>query len=229
MRVVIAAELGRLREGLRTMLVSLLDLEALTVVDNRPWALEAMRSEQPDLIILDSCLFDEDTATFVCAVKQERKDVRCIVVAERLGQFQPLLDAGTDKVLLKGFSAAEVEAPVGIIDLAPTFCQIAGAEVPDSMESQPLPRTQAEAEEQGREVVFTQYESHTPDAHIIMNAARDERYTCIQYEGTATYEGTEGELYDNWPSFFRGVSRRFNYQWTMNMTGGVLQECCQRV
>ena len=43
--------------------------------------------------------------------------------------------------------AAEVEAPVGIIDLAPTFCQIAGAEIPDWMESQPLPKNETEAKE----------------------------------------------------------------------------------
>jgi len=92
--------------------------------------------------------------------------------------------------------AAEVTGPVGIVDLAPTFCTIAGAKVPDWMEGQPLPTSQTEAEKQGREVVFTQYESHTPDAHIIMNAARNERYTCIAYERTPTYEGTEGELYD---------------------------------
>jgi hypothetical protein len=29
-----------------------------------------------------------------------------------------------------------------------------------------------------------------------MNAAKDERYTCIAYERTGTYDGTEGELYD---------------------------------
>ncbi len=92
--------------------------------------------------------------------------------------------------------AAEVNAPVGIIDLAPTFCQIAGVDVPDCMESQPLPTSETVADQQNRKVVFTQYESHTPDAHIIMNAARDERYTCIAYERTPTYDGTEGELYD---------------------------------
>ena len=92
--------------------------------------------------------------------------------------------------------AAEVKAPVGIVDLAPTFCQIAGVEVPEWMEGRPLPSSQEEAEKQNRQVVFSQYESHTPDADIIMNAARNERYTCIQYERTKTYAGTEGELYD---------------------------------
>lgn len=95
-----------------------------------------------------------------------------------------------------GIAAAEVSAPVGIIDLAPTFCKIAGAEAPEWMEGSPLPTTQSEAKGQDRKLVFTQYESHTPDTHIIMNAARDERYTCIKYEATPTYGGTEGELYD---------------------------------
>ncbi len=92
--------------------------------------------------------------------------------------------------------AAEVEAPVGLIDLAPTFCQIAGTEVPEWMEGRPLPTSQEEAEAQGRETVFTQYESHTPDASIVMNAVYADGFRCIAYERTATYEGTEGELYN---------------------------------
>lgn len=91
---------------------------------------------------------------------------------------------------------AVVNAPVGLIDLAPTFCQITGTEVPEWMEGRPLPTNQAEAEGQERQTVFTQYESHTSDASIIMNAAHTNRYTCISYERTQTYEGTEGELYD---------------------------------
>jgi len=59
---------------------------------------------------------------------------------------------------------------VGMIDLAPTFCQIAGGEVPEWMEGQPLPASDDEAQGQGRQTVYTQYESHTPDASIIMNA-----------------------------------------------------------
>ncbi len=96
----------------------------------------------------------------------------------------------------KGVPAASIQAPVGIVDLAPTFCKIAGIDVPDYMEGTPLPINETEAKEQDREFVFTQYESHVPDAQIIMDAVRDERYTCIKYEQTATYDGTEGELYD---------------------------------
>ena len=64
------------------------------------------------------------------------------------------------------------------------------------MESQPLPASQAEAEEQSREVVFTQYESHTPAASIIMNSMYANNIVCTLYERTKTYDGTEGELYN---------------------------------
>ena len=120
MQVVIAAESGRLRDGLRAMLDSVLALETIAVVDDGPSALEAIRSGQPDLIILDAHLFDEDIAEFVCAISQERNGARCLVIADRLGQFRPILHAGADKVLLKGFSAAELSAAVGqLLDQAP--------------------------------------------------------------------------------------------------------------
>jgi arylsulfatase A-like enzyme len=91
--------------------------------------------------------------------------------------------------------AAEVTAPVGLIDLAPTFCKIAGGEVPEWMEGQRRPASDQEAQTQGRETVYTQYASHTPDASIIMNAVYADGYRCIVYERSMTYEGTEGELY----------------------------------
>jgi DNA-binding NarL/FixJ family response regulator len=112
MRVMIVAEPGRLRDGLQAMLDSFPALETVAVVDDGPSALEAIRSGRSDLVILDAHLFDEGTADLVCAIKQEGNGARCVVVADRLGQFQPLLDAGADAVLLKGFSAAELRTAV---------------------------------------------------------------------------------------------------------------------
>jgi hypothetical protein len=43
---------------------------------------------------------------------QEWNGAYCLVVTGRLGQLQPVLDAGADKVLLRGFSAAELSAAV---------------------------------------------------------------------------------------------------------------------
>lgn len=110
MRVMIVAESGRLRDGLQAMLDSFLALETVSAVEDGPAALEAIRSEQPDIVIVDADLFDEDTVDWVATIKQEWNGVRCLVVAGRLAQFHPLLDAGADKVLLKGFSAAELRS-----------------------------------------------------------------------------------------------------------------------
>ncbi len=112
MRVMIVAEPGRLREGLQAMLDSFPSLETVAVVDDGPSALEAIRSGRPGLVILDTYLFDEGTADLVRAIKQGWNGTDCIVVADSLRHFQPLLDAGADKVLLKGFSAAELRAAV---------------------------------------------------------------------------------------------------------------------
>lgn len=94
--------------------------------------------------------------------------------------------------------AAVVDSPVGHIDLGPTFCQLAGIDVPEWMDGSPLPVSDKQGDEQGREYTFTQYESHTPDASIVMNSmfSSKDNVKCVLYERSKTYEGNEGELYD---------------------------------
>jgi arylsulfatase A-like enzyme len=91
--------------------------------------------------------------------------------------------------------AADVHAPVGVMDIPATICDIAGVDVPEWMEGRPLPKDEAEASAQGREHVFTQYESYTPDCDIRMNTVFKDGWTCTLYDRTRTYDGTEGELY----------------------------------
>lgn len=92
--------------------------------------------------------------------------------------------------------SAVVNKPVGAIDVPATFCNIAGIDVPDWMDGKPLPVSDTHAEEQTREYSFTQYESHTSDASIVMNSVFSNGIKCVLYERTKTYDGTEGELYD---------------------------------
>jgi arylsulfatase A-like enzyme len=96
----------------------------------------------------------------------------------------------------RGVAPADVNAPVGLIDIPATICEVAGVEVPDWMEGRPLPVSDDAAAAQGREHVFTQYESYTPDAQIKMNAVYADGWICNVYERTETYAGTEGELYN---------------------------------
>ncbi len=92
--------------------------------------------------------------------------------------------------------AAVVNSPVGLLDLAPTFMDIAGAEIPDWVDGRSLPKSQQEADSQGRQAVYTQFEGHTPECSIIMNSVYADGKKCVQYLPTFTYEGTEGEFYD---------------------------------
>ncbi|MFT5014042.1 MAG: arylsulfatase A-like enzyme [Patiriisocius sp.] len=97
----------------------------------------------------------------------------------------------------EGVIPAEVTKPVGHLDLASTFCAIAGIAEPDYCEGKVLPTSDAVAEEQSREIMLTEWDSehgHT-DMHI-KSIYHDEGWLCTVYEPSFMYQGTEGELYD---------------------------------
>ncbi|MCA9664259.1 MAG: sulfatase-like hydrolase/transferase [Myxococcales bacterium] len=109
---------------------------------------------------------------------------------------------------------AVVPEPVGHVDLAPTFCRIAGLEVPSWIEGRALP---VAAGESGREAVLTTFDSQFAavgmhlqtvfvDGHIFTRYAPSTRdaggrfplYELVWLRGSRIprYDGSEGELYD---------------------------------
>lgn len=94
-------------------------------------------------------------------------------------------------------SPAEVTAPVGHLDLAATFCQIAGINTPDWVEGKPLPATDAQAEAQSREFILTEWDSeHGPVDMHIKSIYHKDGWLCTCYEPSSLYDGSEGELYN---------------------------------
>jgi arylsulfatase A-like enzyme len=91
-----------------------------------------------------------------------------------------------------GIQPAEVPEPVGQLDLAPTFCRIAGLPVPDWMEGAPLPT----APGSGRERVITEWDSQFPHIDMHLRTIYRDGWVCTVYEPGRLYAGTEGELYD---------------------------------
>jgi arylsulfatase A-like enzyme len=92
----------------------------------------------------------------------------------------------------RGESANVVGCPVGQVDLAPTFCRIAGVPVPEWMQGRPLPL----AEDASREHIFTEWDSNVFDIDVhVRSLYRDSMLVTIYEQGTA-HDGTEGELYD---------------------------------
>lgn len=93
-----------------------------------------------------------------------------------------------------GQSPAEIGAPVGHLDLAPTFCDIAGVPVPEWMEGRPLPRGEPDP---WRDHVLTEWRSeHGPVSIGLDSICHADNWLLTRYRKGSLYDGTEGELYD---------------------------------
>lgn len=91
-----------------------------------------------------------------------------------------------------GVDTAVVTAPVGLVDLAPTFCSIAGVERPDWMEGGGLPM----ADGRGPERVLTEWDSELFGVGVHLRTITRDRWVCTAYRPGTVHDGTEGELYD---------------------------------
>jgi arylsulfatase A-like enzyme len=111
-----------------------------------------------------------------------------------------------------GIAAEVIDAPVGLVDLAPTFCRIAGVTPPTWMEGAPLPTTR----DVERPPVLTTFDSQFAAVGMHLRTICDGRWLCTAYEPSdhrggafpfywavwgrgsqvPRYDGTEGELYD---------------------------------
>ena len=126
---------------------------------------------------------------------------------------------------------AEVSEPVGLVDLAPTFCAIAGLEPPAWMEGAVLPERAGSA----RERVITTFDSQFAPVGMHLRTIYRDGWLCTVYEprtrdrggrwplywsiwgrGTEVpeYTGHEGELYDcredprQWHNLWSDPARR---------------------
>ena len=94
-----------------------------------------------------------------------------------------------------GTKPTKVKAPVGHLDLAPTFCDVAGIERLEQMEGKPLPKSDGESLD--REFVLTEWDSeHGPIDMHLKSIFRRDGWLCTSYEKSSLYDGTEGELYN---------------------------------
>jgi arylsulfatase A-like enzyme len=86
------------------------------------------------------------------------------------------------------------DAPVGQVDFAPTFCEIAGVEPAEWMEGSALPHSGAAAAK--REAVFTEWDSEFNGTSVSLRTLYRDRWIVTAYNKSSIYDGSEGELYD---------------------------------
>jgi arylsulfatase A-like enzyme len=93
-------------------------------------------------------------------------------------------------------AAAVVTKPVGHVDLAPTFCAIAGVPVPTWMEGKPLPVDDSDAVARGFERVLTEWDSELFGVGVHLRTITRDQWVCTTYLPGTAHDGSEGELYD---------------------------------
>ncbi|MEY4174931.1 MAG: hypothetical protein RI900_2096 [Actinomycetota bacterium] len=94
-----------------------------------------------------------------------------------------------------GAAASTVTRPVGLVDLAPTFCRIAGLAVPDWMEGKPLPTDDADADTRGFERSLTEWDSELFGVDVHLRTITRNGWVCTTYQPGFSHDGSEGELY----------------------------------
>jgi len=91
--------------------------------------------------------------------------------------------------------ASTVTAPVGLVDIAPTCCAIAGIPVPSWMEGRALPVDDADASARGFERVLTEWDSELFGIGVHLRTITRDGWVCTTYQPGHLHDGSEGELY----------------------------------
>ena len=92
----------------------------------------------------------------------------------------------------RGIAPAVIDCPVGLIDLAPTFCALAGVEPPAFLEGRPLPTSPDEP----TRPVLTEWDSELFGVDVHLRTITHDGYVCTTYLPGTVHDGSEGELYD---------------------------------
>jgi arylsulfatase A-like enzyme len=93
-----------------------------------------------------------------------------------------------------GVAPAVVTQPVGLVDLAPTFCAAAGLPAEPWMEGEALPVDDRAAGRSGR--VVTEWDSQLLGVEVHLRTITRDGWVCTAYAPGTVHDGTEGELYD---------------------------------
>ncbi len=106
-----------------------------------------------------------------------------------------------------GVGAGVVTAPVGLVDLAPTFCEIAGIKVPSWVQGKHLPLDDADARTRGFEQVFTEWDSELFGVEVHLRTVFRDGLVCTTYSPGTVHDGSEGELYSSADDPIQAVNR----------------------
>lgn len=104
----IAARPGRLRDGLRTVLTTVPQVEVVDPVDNRGSTLQMVAEHCPALVLLDFNLSADEVVAVLKQIKTEWPHIGCITLVDNRQQERMAKAAGADEVVRKGFPTCQL-------------------------------------------------------------------------------------------------------------------------
>jgi arylsulfatase A-like enzyme len=105
-----------------------------------------------------------------------------------------LASADSPGPAITAFRDRTVDTPVGLVDLAPTMCEIAGIAPPSWMEGRPLPTTNAAPGREKR--VLTEWDSSLFGVSMALRTMCRDGWLVTTYWPGTVHDGSEGELYN---------------------------------
>lgn len=110
--VLVVAKPDHLWGGLQSLLRTVPQIEIIAETKDPAVLLRMGTEMQPDLVLLDASLFDDDTWPVITKFKGEDSHAKCVVLVEDDQQRGKAQDAGADLVLPMGFPAASLVASI---------------------------------------------------------------------------------------------------------------------
>jgi arylsulfatase A-like enzyme len=95
-----------------------------------------------------------------------------------------------------GVEPAVVASPVGLVDLAATFCGIATVDVPEWVDGTALPIDDDDAHARRTGRVLTEWDSELFGVAVHLRTITRDGWVCTAYLPGTVHDGSEGELYD---------------------------------
>ena len=92
-----------------------------------------------------------------------------------------------------GLAPAVISDPVGLVDLAPTFCRIAAVDTPEWVDGCALPVSPRTGT---HERVLTEWDSELFGVDVHLRTITRDNLVCTAHRPGTVHDGTEGELYD---------------------------------
>lgn len=108
MLVLIVANPGPLRDSLQAFLLTLPQIETVSLVGDGPSALRAVTEHNPALVLVDANLSDGEALVALRQIKAQGSQSQILVLADDIQQQQDATAAGADAVFVIGFPPASL-------------------------------------------------------------------------------------------------------------------------